>query len=300
MSSAPASRSSEIFAYPGCLPTISANGTSNAIVWIVDPAGVLRAYDASNLATELFNSTQNTQRDALGTAVKYSVPAVVNGKVYAGTQNSLAVYGLLSAGPVSIYGSNLATSTASASSFPIPTALGGAAVTANGISAPILYASPLQINAQIPFEVSDGAGTLSVTVNGQAARETSINIQASAPGLFVQQGTAAVVNQNGLVNSQSQPAAAGTVIAAYLTGLGAVTPFAVTGNAAPTSPLSTLAGVTATIGSFAASVQFAGLAPGFAGLYQVNILVPQMPAGQYLLQISVGGVVSNAAPVNIH
>jgi uncharacterized protein (TIGR03437 family) len=70
---------------------------------------------------------------------------------------------------------------------------------------------------------------------------------------------------------------------------------------APVSPLSLLpaGSVTATIGGIPAAVQFAGLAPGFAGLYQVNIVVPSMPAGQYPLQISGGGVTSNAAPVNI-
>ncbi len=129
----------------------------------------------------------------------------------------------------------------------------------------------------------------------------TLPVQTSAPGLFLQQqGNAAVVNQNGTVNTSSQPAAPGSVISAYLTGLGPVNPPAATGAAAPSSPLSTVtATVTATIGSVPATVQFAGLAPGFAGLYQLNILVPPMQAGQYSLQISVGGAVSNAAPVSI-
>jgi len=320
ITSTPASKSRESFGYPGCLPTISANGKSNGIVWILDPAGALRAYDASNLATELYNSTQNTQRDALGATVKYAPPMVANGKVYAGTQNSLVVYGLLSATTtaavsnaasgnatamapgslVSIYGSNLAASTAAATSLPLPDSLGGTTVTADGISFPILYASPVQINAQIPFEVSGSSASLAITVNSQLAGTASINIQAGAPGIFLVNGNAAVINQNGIVNSQNQPAAAGSVIAAYVTGLGAVNPPAATGDAAPGSPLSRATGnVTATIGSVSASVQFAGLAPGFAGLYQVNILVPQMAAGQYPLQISVGGTVSNSAMVSI-
>jgi uncharacterized protein (TIGR03437 family) len=321
MSSTPASQSSETFSYPGCVPTISANGKANAIVWILDPAGVLRAYDASNLASELYNSRQNAARDVLGPVVKYSVPTVVNGKVYAGTQNSLAVYGLLSPGNAAIaisnaasgdatalapgsiaaiYGSGLAASTATATSFPIPATLGGAAVTVNGIAAPILCASPAQINVQIPFEVPAGAGSIGVTVNGAPAGTVSIAIQPGAPGLFVLQGNAAVVNPNGLVNSESQPAAPGTVISGYFTGLGAANPPVATGAPAPSSPLSMVPGqISAAIGSVPAVVQFAGLAPGFAGLYQVNILVPQMPAGQYPLQIAVGGVASNAALVDI-
>ena len=321
MPTKPTSQSTAKFAFPGCVPSISANGTANGVVWIIDPAGVLRAYDSSNVATELYDSTQNTSRDALGSAVKYAAPTVVNGKVYAGTQNSLAVYGLLSPGSaaiavsnaasgsatavapgsiVSIYGAGLAASTATATSFPIPSALGGAAVAVDGIAAPLLYASPTQINAQIPFEVSSGTASIAVAVNGAATGTGSILIQSSAPGLFMQQGAAAVVNQNGLINSQSQPAAAGSVIAAYLTGLGAVNPPGVTGAAAAASPLSMVNGtVSATIGGVSATVRFAGLAPGFAGLYQVNIVVPQMAAGQYPLQISVGGVLSNAAMVSI-
>jgi uncharacterized protein (TIGR03437 family) len=321
MTLSPASQSSVTFAFPGCLPTISANGKSNGIVWVLDPAGILRAYDASNLASELYDSNQKAGRDALGATVKFSVPTVVNGKLYAGTQNSLVVYGLLSGSValavsnaasgnaaavapgsiVSIYGSGLATSTASASSFPISASLGGAAVTVNGTPAPLLYASPTQLNVQIPFDVSAGSATISVSVGGTVAGTTSVPIQASAPGLFMQpQGAAAVVNQDGLVNSASQPAAAGSVVAGYFTGLGAVSPPVAAGVAAPASPLSIVPGeVTATIGGVAASVQFAGLAPGFAGLYQVNIQVPQMPSGQYPLQISVGGAASNAAPVSI-
>lgn len=90
------------------------------------------------------------------------------------------------------------------------------------------------------------------------------------------------------------------MIAGYFTGLGAVSPPIAAGVAASAIPLSNVPGpVTATIGNLPATVQFAGLAPGFAGLYQVNILVPPMPAGQYPLRISLGGVISNAAAVNI-
>lgn len=322
MSSSPASKSSATFSSPGCVPTISANGSSNAIAWVVDPLGILRAYDALNLAAELYDSNQNASRDALGSAVKFSVPTVVNGKVYAGTQNSLVAYGLLSPAGValaisnaasgnasavapgsliSIYGSGLATSTGSASSFPIASTLGGASVTVNGVPAPLLYASPTQLNLQVPFDTATGSATLSVSAGGSVIGTSSITIQATAPGLFLQpQGAAAVINQDGSINSQAQPAAAGSVIAAYVTGLGTVNPSVGTGLAAPVSPLSTAAStVTATLGGTPAPVRFAGLAPGFAGLYQVNVQVPQLPSGEYSLQISADGVTSNAATVSV-
>jgi hypothetical protein len=94
MATTPQSQSPTVFNYPGCVPTISANGTSNGIVWAIDQQGLLRAYDATNLANELYNSNQNSARDSLGSSVKFSVPTVANGKVYVPTQNALVVYGL--------------------------------------------------------------------------------------------------------------------------------------------------------------------------------------------------------------
>jgi outer membrane protein assembly factor BamB len=93
-----ASQSTERFIYPGGVPSISADGTSNGIVWLLEGSGTLHAYDATNLANELYNSNQNPARDALGPYVKFSVPTIANGKVYAGTGNSLAVYGHLRRG----------------------------------------------------------------------------------------------------------------------------------------------------------------------------------------------------------
>jgi hypothetical protein len=95
----PASQTSLSFTYPGTTPSISANGTSNAIVWAAEntsPA-VLHAYNAANLATELYNSNQAANgRDQFGAGNKFIVPTVVNGKVYVGTTNGVGVFGLLS------------------------------------------------------------------------------------------------------------------------------------------------------------------------------------------------------------
>jgi hypothetical protein len=89
-------QTSNTFRYPGTTPSISANGTSNGIVWAVEnttPA-VLHAYDASNLH-ELYNSNQAGSRDQLGAGNKFITPVIVNGKVYVGTTNSVEVFGLL-------------------------------------------------------------------------------------------------------------------------------------------------------------------------------------------------------------
>ena len=101
------SSSVPLFMFPGATPAISANGTGNGIVWAVDSSNyggmgppsapaILHAFDATNVATELYNTTQNQSRDVMGNAVKFVVPTIANGKVYVGTQTELDVYGLLS------------------------------------------------------------------------------------------------------------------------------------------------------------------------------------------------------------
>ena len=101
LSTAPTSETPEAFAFPGPTPAISSNGTNNGIVWIIETDGsgsgnaVLRAYPASNLGTELYNSQQNPTRDQAGLPVKYSVPTVADGHVFVAAQGQVGMYGLL-------------------------------------------------------------------------------------------------------------------------------------------------------------------------------------------------------------
>ncbi|HEV2397944.1 MAG TPA: IPT/TIG domain-containing protein [Candidatus Sulfotelmatobacter sp.] len=107
MSTSAASQTAATYAFPGATPVISANGSTNGILWAVENAGtqgsdragtaVLHAYDAITLG-ELYNTTQ-ASGDAVGPYVKFAVPTVANGKVYVGTQNSVAAYGLISSLP---------------------------------------------------------------------------------------------------------------------------------------------------------------------------------------------------------
>lgn len=110
LSPAPISQARVSFGYPGATPSISADATNNAIVWAIQAdafdnggSAVLHAYNATNLAQELYDSTQAGNLDALGLAQKFSVPTVANGKVYVGTGFGLSVFGLLSA-PVIVAG----------------------------------------------------------------------------------------------------------------------------------------------------------------------------------------------------
>jgi hypothetical protein len=97
LSTSPSSQSSQSFTYPGATPTISASGTANGIVWVVEntsPTAVLHAYDATNLSNELYNSKQAAGGKDGFSNNKYITPIVANGKVYVGTASSVAVFGL--------------------------------------------------------------------------------------------------------------------------------------------------------------------------------------------------------------
>jgi hypothetical protein len=108
LSTAPASRSLDVFNYPGAMLAISANGSSNGILWAIQrngdcgvqvtcgtaAPGVLKAYDAKNLSTLLYSSDQ-AARDTLDFATKFSVPLVANGKVFVASMGKLTIFGLL-------------------------------------------------------------------------------------------------------------------------------------------------------------------------------------------------------------
>lgn len=98
LASAAGSQSPDSFPYPGATPSVSANGSDGGIVWAVEngDTAVLHAYDAANLAHEIYNSSQAAGgRDAVGAGNKFMTPTIANGKVFVGTTNGVAVFGLL-------------------------------------------------------------------------------------------------------------------------------------------------------------------------------------------------------------
>jgi hypothetical protein len=105
LSDRPAASSQQRFINPGAGPVVSANGARDAIVWLIETkvwndyastkASILRAYDATNVARELFNSEENSARDRAGVTVRFTIPPVANGRVYIGTKGEVDVYGLL-------------------------------------------------------------------------------------------------------------------------------------------------------------------------------------------------------------
>jgi uncharacterized protein (TIGR03437 family) len=190
---------------------------------------------------------------------------------------------------------------AAASAFPLSSSLGGVSVLVNGVPAPVLYSSSGQINFQVPWETKTGSATVAVSVNGYASSTVNVTVEAAAPGLFLIGSHAAVENSDSSLNSSGNPAKVGSTIQAFLTGAGAVSNQPADGAAAESSPLSEdTSAPSATLGGKAADVSFAGLAPGFVGLWQVNIVVPSgLSAGDVPLTVTVGGQTSNAANVSV-
>ncbi len=202
-------------------------------------------------------------------------------------------------GLVSLFGLGLGNQ-AFASALPLPTQLGNSLSEIRGEALPLLYSSTGQINAQIPFDVPIGEPFLILALNGSAvSTPVALTIAAAAPAVFSKDqsgtGQGVIVDVNNDLVQPGNPAKAGDIVVIYCTGLGAVNPPVAAGSAALASPLSkTMNPVTVTIGGNPASVQFAGLTPGYAGLYQVNAVVPVgvTPGDAVAVQLQVAGQLS--------
>jgi len=140
----------------------------------------------------------------------------------------------------SIFGSSLALQTQSAASLPLSTNLAGAAVTIGGKQAPLVFVSPAQINAQVPYETLEGQTVpVTVTVIGVTSPAVNVSVMTAAPGIFqFGQRRAVVQNADYTVNNTDNPAEANSYVIAYLTGSGRVDNAVASGNAAAAEPLS--------------------------------------------------------------
>jgi uncharacterized protein (TIGR03437 family) len=185
---------------------------------------------------------------------------------------------------VSLFGVGLAPAQGQASAFPIPTSLEGVSVSvtaANGtFPAPLNFVSTGQINLLVPYELTGSSATFQVTALGSPSNSVTVPLAATAPGIFTQDssggGTGVFLHANFSLITGASPAARGETILIFMTGLGAVKPSVLDGAAGPPGP--NTANVQATLSvlmdNIASTVSYQGLAPGFAGLYQVNVTVP--------------------------
>ena len=210
---------------------------------------------------------------------------------------------------VSIFGTGLSDADQAASGVPLPVALGTTALTLGGVPVPLIHAFPLQVDAQVPWELAGQTqAQLAIVTDDLSGNTVSVPLAQFSPGLYTATGNGAgqgaiLINGTATLaataNSQyhGQPAQRGVdYIDIFATGLGPVTNQPATGAPAPSGPLAkTTNNVTVTIGNVPATVEFAGLAPGWVGLYQVNEQVPaNAPVGGAVpVALSVGGVAAN-------
>ena len=194
--------------------------------------------------------------------------------------------GLAPGGIMAIFGTGLAGAGAGTGT--------ATAVDVDGTAAPVLFASGFQVNAQIPPGTLPGVHTVRVkSAYGTAQQQAAV--AAVAPAIFLLDGgsAGAVLNQDNSLNAPLTPLPRGQVLQVFATGLGA------TANQGQYSVVT--AGVTAVVNGAELPVSFAGLAPGFVGLYQVNIPIPAAtpPGSGIFLTLKQGGQVSNSVEIAI-
>jgi len=198
---------------------------------------------------------------------------------------------------LTLYGSGLASSAASAPSLPLPKTLNGVQVMINQIPAPINYVSPTQINVIVPYEGSNTVAHIQVINNNNASSIVTVLEGLTSAGVFTSDpvggiGYAAALHSDYSVITKSSPARIGEAVSIYLSGLGAVNLPVRDGTAAPSSPpsVTTAAPLVYLLDQaghyLQAAVSFSGLAPGFAGLYQINFAIPSgLDSGNTTLEI---------------
>ncbi len=320
--------------FSGLAVSSSGGGAGTGILWAtstngaqgIPGHGAVRAFDASNVSRELWNSDM-IPGDAIGTFTKFANPTVAGGRVFVPSgatityPDQIVEYGLLPGAPglhavvnsasfrggalcagelVTLFGnfigpdSPVTASPGSDGAF--PTMLAGTEVTFDGVPASLLYASGGQINAVAPNSLA-GRSETGIAVHAPNGRSYpfAAAVARSAPAIFAPSGSGAILNEPSMsVNTPLDPAARGGYVSIYLTGAGAVSNTLGAGALAPlANPPRLESNVEVSIGGQWAEVTYAGASPGLVlGLTQIDARVPMnAPSGTAVpVAVSVGGV----------
>ena len=316
--------------------SVTSNGSvpASGILWVTTltsrplPApGVLRAFDAANVANELWNSDMSGGRDTLGGFSKFANPTVANGKVYVPTQSGqVVVYGLLAVPGVAAVVNAASFESAAVSpgelitlfgfslgqTTPVwglvqpngqfPTILGNSRVLFDGYPAPLLYVSSEQLNLIVPYSAAGKTTTtMQVVSSNGTILPVTLGVSDVTPGLFSQDssgtGQGAILNQaDGSLNSPENPAARGANVVIYATGTGLTSPHSFDGTVSSrTAPPKVAQAVSVTIGGIPAQVISQTAAPGVvAGVTQITARVPAgiQPGPAVPVTITVGTTAS--------
>jgi uncharacterized protein (TIGR03437 family) len=203
---------------------------------------------------------------------------------------------------ISVFGRNLNPTNIATQEIPLPTAIGESCLTVNGSAIPMLFASPGQINAQLPLHI-EGRATMTLYTPGGVSDDYYLNLLPAAPGIF-HSGTAGPVTgipvvvkaSNQELVTPSNPIHSGDQIVIYATGLGATSPEVEAGTPAPSSPPAlTVLAPDVRLGNVPLAVSYAGLAPGQVGVYQIHAQAPsRAPVGTEVpLSVTQAGVTAS-------
>ena len=221
-------------------------------------------------------------------------PPQINAVVSAADSKSPVAPG----GLITVWGTALSPTNQATSQIPAPTALAQSCLTVNGQPMPLIFVSPNQVNAQMPFQAF-GNVVMVVHTPGGVSPNFNLTVDSNAPAVFLSATAGPLTNlptvvrqSTNLLVTDSDPIHEGDAITLYTTGLGAVTPVVPNGNPGPSNPLAySVVQPVLTLGGAGLGVDYAGLAPGEVGVYQINATVPSnAPQGLNIpLTISQGG-----------
>lgn len=313
--------------FGGCSGCLVLNGNS---LMGTEGDGVIEfvgTFSSISWTTSGTNDENGFTIGALGVAAVPSILAggIVNAASYA--QANGAGLPVAPGALVAIFTSQLNATAANFTTETLPSSLGGVSVTFNGISAPMVAVVPSgeypYVSAQVPFEISPGTASVMISVNNTPSAPVQETIVASQPGIFTipatGQGNAILTFTNPATNAPAiaappnsgityptAPIPRGTNGFFYVTGLGTMTPSVPDGSGScPGSGgiCNANAMPTVLVGGITAPVAFAGQAPGFPGVFQVNIMIPQnAPTGSsvsLVVKSADGSVTSNSATIAV-
>jgi adhesin/invasin len=208
---------------------------------------------------------------------------------------------------VSIFGNHFTASAQQASKLPLATFFNGVNVTFNGIPAPLLFVGATQINAQVPYGVTGSTADVQASTTDGYSNTITVPIAPATPGIISQSsngsGPGVITDAiTGALITAAAPIPRGGIVTIYGVGNGPVSFRPGVGAGAPSSPLAQNTNpVTLSIGGITVSPLFAGLAPGFVGLNQINAVVPtNAPTGSAVpVFVTASGITSNVVTMAI-
>jgi uncharacterized protein (TIGR03437 family) len=273
---------SAVFGSASIPPHGSISSTGLGLANLTVPTNVTFGYKGSDALGNQWDHTLTVPFDGVQT------PLIVGGVSNAASGQQSFAPGML----VSVYGTAMGNAAQSAGTIPLPQFLEGFEASVNGVTAPLYYVSPDQVNLQIPYETQLGNATLTVG-NPYVNVNYTLQVVAVAPGIFM---------SNGFIFPPFNTAGRGKETALYITGAGAVSPSVATGDA-PTSLTNApqpVGKVAVSVANENAVIKFIGITPGLVGVVQINYTVPaDAPVGVQQVVVTVGTAASPPANLTV-